>query len=251
MSNELKVAIEAAKAGAKIALKYFDKNPHVETKLDNSPVTKADRESEEIIKQIILRAFPKTHFLAEESGGIITDDDLWIIDPIDGTKNFIRHLPFWSVLLAFCRNREVLVGVSFSPTLDELIYAEKGSGTYINGKKTRVSKIDNFKDAFVNYGDLKKFNEQQREAILSLSKRAMSVRGIGHPYGYNQVALGNIDASIDPKPYAWDVAACKVIIEEAGGKVTNFDGKEWSLGDSTAVATNGLLHDEVIKILNA
>ncbi len=249
MTNELKVAIEAAKEGSKVALRYFNKTLDIELKSDNSPVTQADKEAEKTIKEVVSRSYPSSSFLAEETVKTSLGADFWVIDPIDGTKNFIRGLPFWGVEIAYVKNNEIVIGVTYAPCLDELLYAEKGQGAYFNGKKISVSKITKLNEAFLVHGTINYF-EQRIPQFLKLLRGIYRDRGFGDLYGYGLVAQGKADIMMDARNGPWDIAPFKVIIEEAGGRVTNFEGKDWQLTDSTAVATNGLLHDEVIKILN-
>lgn len=248
MTNELKVAIQAAKAASKISLKYFGHNPYVKFKADQSPVTKADKESEAIIRKIILKNFPNTNIVGEEAGGDLNKDEFWTIDPIDGTKYFIRDLPLWSILIALYKGGDVVLGISYMPVFNELIWAEKGKGAFLNGKKISVSKVSNLKEVFFNFGTLRKFNNHKN--IFRLADQCLSSRGIGNPYGYQQVACGKMDISLDVKAGIWDLAPYKCIIEEAGGKITDFEGNPWKSTDKQCLATNGILHDEVIRILN-
>lgn len=249
MSSELKVAIKAAKEGAKQALIYFDKNPKVVLKPDRSPVTEADKTAEEVIKRVLMSNFPGAKFLGEEHGGKISQDKFWTIDPIDGTANFIRGLPFWGVEIALVESKKPILGVSFGPVISELIYAEKGKGAYLNNKRISVSKIDKLADAFLNHGTLR-YYENKLNNLLNLTSVVGRQRGFGDFYGYHLVAQGKADIMLDAKNGPWDIAALKIIIEEAGGRVTNFIGEEWKLTDGDCVATNGLLHDDVIRILN-
>lgn len=249
MSNELKVAIAAAKAGANAALKYFNKNPKVTVKPDNTPVTQADKEAEAAIQKTILGTFPKASFLAEESGKSGSSKDVWVIDPIDGTKNFIRGLPFWGIEIAYVESNVIVLGVTYSPCFDELLYAENGQGAYFNGKRVSVSKIKRLSEAFLIHGTVSYFDKRGPN-LLQLLDNVYRERGYADFYGYGLVAQGKVDIMMDSRNGPWDIAPVKVIIEEAGGKVTNFEGKDWQLTDPTAVATNGLLHDEVIRILN-
>lgn len=250
MSNELKVAIEAAKAGALAALKYFNKNPKVTIKPDNSPVTQADKEAEQTIKEVINRYYPSSSFLAEETVKTALGDNFWVIDPIDGTKNFIRGLPFWGIEIAYVESNEIVLGVTYSPCFDELLYAKKGQGAYFNNKRVSVSRIAKVSEAFLVHGTVSYFDKRGPN-FLQLLDNVYRERGYGDFYGYGLVAQGKVDIMMDSRNGPWDIAPVKVIIEEAGGKVTNFEGKDWQLTDTTAVATNGLLHDGVIKILNA
>lgn len=247
MPSELKIAIEAAKKGAEVALTYFGKKINVEIKSNNTPVTVADREAEEAIKQYILGYFPNSEFVGEESGGDLTKDDFWIIDPIDGTKNYTRGLPLWSILIAHYKQGKISVGVSNTPLMNEVMYAELDHGAYLNGKKIYVSKINKLKDAFISYGDIMTLNEKN---ISKLSKICISSRGFGDAWSYHLLANGRIDIMIEKENSAWDVAPFKLIIEEAGGKFSTIEGKEWEVIDRSCIATNGLLHDEVVKIYN-
>lgn len=247
MSDELRVAIEAAKIGAGRALKYFGKKPHINIKSDNSPVTIADKETEKAIKNHILKSFPKANFVGEESGGDLYKDEYWIIDPIDGTKNFIRELPLWGILIAHCKNGAITLGVSNIPLLNELIYAEKGKGAFLNDKKIKVSSVSSLKNAFLSYGNLRNLNAK---SLTELDSMCLSGRGIGDAYSYHLVASGRIEIMVENKIQLWDVASFKVIVEEAGGKLSTYGGKEWTVLDRSSVATNGILHEEVIKILN-
>lgn len=251
MSNELVIVIEAAKAGAKKALQYFSKNPQVIIKPDNTPVTIADKECEQEIIKVILKNFPNSSFLAEESGTTEGNDFVWVIDPIDATKSFIRGLPFWGIQIALAKKGEIVLGVSYAPVLNELFYAEKGKGTFLNDKKVSVSKVDLLKNATLSHGTTN-FFEEKTNNLLKLSKACNYERGFGDFYGYTLVASGRIDIMTDAKNGGpWDIAAVKIIVEEAGGKVTNINGKPWELTDRNAVATNNLLHAEVVSILNS
>lgn len=248
LSIELQTAIEATKVGATLALKYFNKNIEVETKKDSSPVTIADRESEKAIRSFILTKFPNAKFVGEEGGGNKNEKEFWIIDPIDGTRSFSRGLHTWGVLISLYKNNQVVIGVIYSPLLKEVLYAERGKGAYRNGKKIHVSKIDSLKKAYVGYGSLKYFKNKQ--AIIRLAEESGSTRSPDITYSTSMVACGSMEASVDPYADTWDGAPFKVIIEEAGGKLTGLDGKEWSLNSRGLIASNGLLHNKIVDIVN-
>lgn len=251
MSDKLQIAILAAKTGAQEALKYFNKNPQVTIKPDNTPVTQADKNSEAAIIKTIKDKFPDAKFLGEESGGDRNEKELWVIDPIDGTKNFIRGLPFWGILIAYAVDNKPVVGVSYLPVFDELLAAEIDGGTTRNGEKIHVSEVSNVTDAFINHGTLStKYYNGNLQNMIDLCELAFHERGFGDCYGYNLVARGKADIMFDAQNGPWDIAPFKVIIEEAGGKLTNFVGGEWTLKDPDALATNGLLHPEVITLVN-
>ncbi len=248
MSNELKVAIEAAKKGAEKALEFYNKPLKIETKDDNSPVTKGDKEAEIAIKNHVLASFPDAKFLAEETGGSRQEKTFWIIDPVDGTRSYIRGVPTWCVLVALYDKGEIKVGICYYPALDNLFYAEKGKGSYLNGKQIRVSIVPLLRDAYTCYGNLRYFKEKDK--VIEFLMSSVSSRSMDITYGATLVASGNMDACIEAYAQTWDAAAIKIIIEEAGGKFTNLKGKTWSLSDRGYIATNGLLHDEVVGIVN-
>jgi histidinol-phosphatase len=248
MSDELQIAIEAAKKGAAKALTYFGNNPTVMIKPDHSPVTQADKESEEIIKSFILSQDKNAKFIGEEGGGNLDVDETWIIDPIDGTKNFMRGIPQWAVLIAHYKNGVCDVGISYIPVIDEMCYAQKGKGSFINAKQIHVSKIDKLSDAYFSHGETMTFNNIP--ALLTLSKQVFTQRSHGDAATYNNLASGKIDIVADPKNHVWDSAPFSIIIPEAGGKVSTLDGKPWTVHATDFLATNGFLHDQVIEILN-
>lgn len=249
MSEELKVAIEAVKKASVIALYYFNNLPPITIKPDRTPVTKADKEVEIIIRNHIAKSFPKASFVGEEFGGDFTRGDAWIIDPVDGTKNFIRRIPMWSILLALWRNDEIIAGVSYMPGINELLYAEKGAGAFFNNKKVVVSKIQSIADCTITHTG-NPFDFKSPEHVKKLLTACAHARGFGDAYSYHLVANGRADVNFEPHVKVWDVAPFKVIIEEAGGKITTIDGKPFTTDIKDFVATNSLLHEKVIKILS-
>ncbi len=248
MSNELKIAIKAARAGAKKAISYFNTDIHVEIKSDNSPVTIADKETEKAIRTCITSAFPHAKFVGEEGGGSKSENEFWTIDPIDGTKFFIHGIPLWSTLISLYRKGNVVLGVSYTPQIEELLYSEKGKGTYLGKRQCRVSKIDRLEKSFIVYTDIRRIPSVQNLLTL-LEKSAYSATFLS-AFGYHLVANGRAECFIDPNVKIWDIAPFKVIIEEAGGRITDVDGREWNKNSTGAVATNGRIHDEVVRILN-
>lgn len=249
MSDELKVAIEAAKVGAEIALRYFDQDISVEFKEDKTPVTIADLESEKAIIKAITKKFPNSNFVAEETGGDRDLDEFWTIDPIDGTRSFTRGIPGWCVLISLFRDNDFILGVSYFPFHDEMLYAEKGKGAFYNGKKVRVSKIDSFNKAYFGFGNIKYI--ENRDSLINLVDASASSRSWEVTYANFLLAQGKVDTVLDAYGLIWDTAPFKVIIEEAGGKITRPDGSEIKPNNKRGyLSTNGLLHDEVLKILN-
>ncbi len=248
MSEELKVAIEAAKEGGKHALKHYDKDLTVELKDDNTPVTVADKESEEVIKNHILKSFPNAKFVGEESGGSVDEDEFWTIDPIDGTRSFNRGIPQWCTLISLCKKEGPVIGVCYYPINNQLMYAERGHGAYLNGEKIHVSKINSFSNALLGYGNPRYV--KNKKSLLRIIELAGSSRSWEATYSIFLLTQGKVDAFYDGYGFVWDVAPFKVIVEEAGGKITRPDGSTWSYKGRGCVATNGLLHDEVIKLIN-
>lgn len=250
MSDELKIAVEAAKKGAEVALKYFDKPLNVEFKEDESPVTIADRETEQVIKETILKSFPGAQFLAEETKGLPSSNSFWVIDPIDATHNYVRGIPLWGILIAYVENNVTKVGVSYVPVLKDLMYAEKGKGAFANDKPIHVSKINLVSKSFISFGSLKYF-DNLRPGFDELAKKAAKMRGFGDLYSFHLVAQGKIECMIDGGNEPWDIVPLKLIVEEAGGMFTNHKGEDWTYQSTDSIATNGLVHDAIIQLLDA
>lgn len=246
----LDIAIEAAKAGAVVATKYFRNLPKVNWKSDATPVTKADVETEKVIRQTITRNFPAHGIHGEElpdkqSGSSYT----WVIDPIDGTRDYIRGIPFWAIYIAVLKDKEPIVGVIYLPILGDLITAEKGKGTYLNGKKVHVSKINKLEKAYISHGQIKRFiNIDKKNQLFQLAKKVSSLRNYGN-YSLKLLLEGRIDAAIEAGGGVHDFAAPKIIVEEAGGKFSDFSGVG-SLDSGTAIWSNKLIHKQVLNILN-
>lgn len=249
-SNELQVAIEAAKRGAQVVLKYFKTDLSIEYKKDQTIVTKADKATEEEIKKTILASFPDAKFVGEESGGNTNQDEFWIIDPIDGTRGFAHKIPMWAILIALCRKGEVIAGVAHLPLLDELLYGEKGKGAFDkNGDSINVSKVSECKKAFIANGSPRHFKD--KSIILRLIENSASIRCF-EPTSYSDVLVstGRLDAYVDGYAYLWDAAPFRLLIEEAGGKFTNLDGTPWTIKSRGYISSNGILHDEIVNIVN-
>lgn len=246
------VAIDATKQAGALALKYFKTQPKVSYKLDKSPVTKADLEVEKLIRKIITKNFPDHGIIGEELPPINPKAKYqWVIDPIDGTKSFVRSLPFWSTLLALMENGKPIIGISFSPTLDELLTAEKGEGAYLNGKRQRVSKVSELQNAYLAHGSIDAFeNKNMLKGFMILYKSTGSHRGFGDAIAYHFLIKGDIDIMVEAKDKIHDIAAVALIVEEAGGKFSDFTGR-FSLTSDCAVATNKILHPQVLKLLNS
>ena len=243
-----KVAINAVKRAEEKILYYFHNLPQIEKKIDMTPVTRADREAEEIIIDTIKRYFPNHGFLGEEFG---SDNDraeyVWIIDPIDGTKSFIHGLDFFGTVLGLKHEGKIILGVSNMPAIGELIFASETEKTSLNNKEVHVSKIRNLKDSFVNFNPSHFDDPRLVNIVKNIDKKVLNARGFGDTYGYHLVATGRADVMFEIGPKAWDISAYQIIVRQAGGKYSDFEGNEFALGP-TSVATNGLLHSEMLKI---
>ena len=252
-SQFLTVALEAAKNAEKIITSYYTGNTlKVELKADETPVTRADTEAEKAIRETITQAFPDHGFLGEEYGTQEgTSPYMWIIDPIDATKNYIRKIPIFGTQIALMKDDELILGVSNAPLLNELLYAEVGNGAFLNGEPINVSDVSEPTDAMVCHGGLKWFVEKGTfPGIYNLINDAARTRGFGDFYMYHLVASGRVDAVIEAAISIWDIAAITVIAREAGGKVTDIQGQAITKDTASLVATNGILHNTILDYFN-
>ncbi|MBR9681504.1 MAG: inositol monophosphatase [Candidatus Altiarchaeota archaeon] len=246
----LEVAITAIQKAESIIMKSLSGDLQVIRKPDGSPVTHVDKDVENIIIKTIGEHFPDHGFLGEEFGRKNEESKFtWVIDPIECTMNFTRKLPIFSTELALMEGDEVILGISNAPLLHALMYAEKGKGAFLNGKPVKVSSISKLDEAYICYGGLAQFEKKERtQDLLDLLKHGWRNRGFGDFWGYQLLSQGRADAMVEAGAMIWDIAACKIIVEEAGGKLTDFNGDSILKKDSTSVvATNGKIHDEVLE----
>jgi histidinol-phosphatase len=248
--NRYEVAVDAARKGGELALGYFDTGVTVEWKHDASPVTVADREAELLLRKELLAKFPGDAFLGEESGNQAgTTGYRWIIDPIDGTRNFVRGIPLWGTLVGLEYQGECIAGVAAAPALGLSYRALRGDGAYRGDRRLRVSEIGKLADAQVFYSTVGWFVRAGcQEAFLELSAKTQRQRGFGDFYGFVLVAQGSGEVMVEHGVHAWDVAAIKPIVEEAGGRFSNWDGGV-DIHRPDILVTNGKLHEEVLAIL--
>jgi histidinol-phosphatase len=245
----LAAAVEAALAAGEIAMKYYRSGFEVTIKPDQTPVTQADREAEQAITRILERAFPDWGFLGEEFGERGSRETRWIIDPIDGTKNFVRRIPIWAVLIGLEERGEITTGVVLNPVTGELYTARRGEGAYKNGERLRVSDCGAMKDATVLHSGLRLVREAGYwDGVVRLFDVASRTRGFGDYYGYGLVAEGKAEIYVEVDLKPWDVAPVKILVEEAGGRLTDFSGRP-TIYDGTVLATNGRLHGEALQLL--
>jgi len=243
-------AIDAAKAAGEIALRSFRTNLTVETKSDRTPVTRADRECESKIVEVLAARFPDIGFLGEEHGERPGGRNArWIIDPIDGTKNFIRGIPFFATLIALEEDGEVTAGVMYAPAINDLLHARKGQGAFANGRQVHVSQIDSLPDSMLIHGGLKDLKVRSCwPSFLRLVDSTARQRGFGDALGHSVVICGQAEVVLEPEIKPWDVAATKILVTEAGGRFSDFSGSS-SIYAGSAVISNGRIHDEVVQVL--
>jgi histidinol-phosphatase len=244
----LALAVEAARAGGRRTLAYFGAGPAVEWKADGTPVTAADREAERAMREVIARVFPDHGVLGEEEGEVPGAPGVrWIIDPLDGTKTFVRGVPLFGTLVGVEVDGEAVVGVIHLPALDETIAAARGEGCTWNGRPCRVSAVDRLDDALVVVTD-ERAARARSGAWARLAAATGMQRTWGDCYGYALVATGRAEVALDPVVSVWDCAALLPIVEEAGGRFTDWRGRRTIRGGE-AVATNGVLHAAVLDVL--
>lgn len=239
----LATALAAAKAAAEVIKRYYQRNLDVTIKADKSPVTQADVETEQVIRGILSRQFPNHGFYGEETGQSALDAEyLWLVDPIDGTKAFVREYPMFSTQIALMQRGRLIVGVSSAPVYGEIACAEIGRGAWLNDKPIRVSDIAEIEGCAMSGGNLKTLAKSDRWANYgSLVARAHRIRGYGDFLHYHLLAAGKIDVVIESDVNILDIAACAVIVEAAGGQFTDLYGKPLTLDTTSVLATNGKL----------
>ena len=250
-SDYLNVALDAARRAAEISRSYYAGNFTVTMKADRTPVTQADVECEEAIAAIILKHFPEHGFFGEETGKTKADAEfLWLVDPIDGTKGFVRQYPFFSTQIALMHQDEILLGVSSGTMLDELAWAEKGKGAWLNGERLSISTIEDPKRAAISTGNLKSLASSEGWAALAtIVASADRTRGYGDFYHYHLLASGKIEAVIESDVNILDIAALSIIVSEAGGVFTDMNGKLPDLATRSVLAANPVLHKTYLQQL--
>lgn len=246
-------AVEAARAAEEVIRYYYARETDVRLKADRSPVTRADVESEQAIKAVLSRAFPSHGFYGEELGRESADAEyVWLIDPIDGTKSFIRGYPFFSTQIALMHRGELVCGVSNAPLFNELACAAKGGGTWLNDIAIAVSEIDDLGEATLSFGNVATLAGSPRwRGLGELVRRVNRVRGYGDFYHYHLLASGRVDIVLESDVNILDIAALAVVLREAGGEITDLEGREIDLDTTSVFATNGRLKGEVKAILES
>jgi histidinol-phosphatase len=253
-SSFLSTALEAARAAEEVIGRYYQKNLQITVKADKSPVTQADVETEQVIRELISGKFPDHGFYGEETGSAGIDNEyLWLVDPIDGTKAFVREYPMFSTQIALMHKGKLIVGVSNASQYGrggELAYAEIGKGAWLNGQRIKVSDTNTIDQCAISAGNLKTLALSDRWTKYgALIASASRIRGYGDFLHYHLLATGKIDVVIESDVSILDIAALSVIVEAAGGKFTQLDGAPVSLKTTTVLASNGRMHEAVLKAL--
>jgi histidinol-phosphatase len=250
MHPDLSLAFALADLADSITVERFQaEDLVVETKPDLTPVTEADRAVEQALRKRIGEERPGHGIVGEEFGAGRPGTARWILDPIDGTKNYLRGIPVWATLIALERQGRVELGVVSAPALHRRWWAARGEGAYVNGRRIRVSQVAELSDAVLSYASLTSWEEHGLgEQFLTLARGCWRTRGFGDFWSHMLVAEGAADLAVEPEVEVWDLAAPQVIVEEAGGRFTNLDGVPTPAGGSV-VSSNGLLHDRVLATL--
>ena len=249
-----KTGLAAAYNSGKILMKYYGKLKEVNKKGKIDLLTIADLESEKKIVEIIKKSFPDHNILAEESGSLETDSPFrWIIDPLDGTTNYAHYLPLFCTSIALAYEDEILLGIVLNPAMEELFIAVKNHGAFLNGKPIKVSKSKELNDSILVTGfpyDLHEHIDQLISRFKQLLETAQAIRRFGSAaIDLCYVACGRFDGFWEQNLKPWDTAAGILIVEEAGGKVTNFSNKTFTIDQKEILATNGNIHEQVLKLL--
>jgi histidinol-phosphatase len=251
-SKELTAALDAAQAASDVIRAFYRRSPAVRIKADHSPVTEADQRAEEVIRETLSQRLPGYGFYGEETGQhAMQAESIWLVDPIDGTKSFVRETPFFSTQIALMRAGELVLGVSSAPACEELAWAERGGGAFLNERPIRVSSVANLEDAFVSTGNLKSLvRSGQWLRLGELIGRIARIRGYGDFVHYHLLARGALDVVIESDVNILDIAALAVLVREAGGTFTDLAGAPVGLGTTSVLATNGALHRPVLEALS-
>ena len=242
MSADLDLALRLADAADAISLPRYRTELVIETKPDLTPVTEADRAVEAEIRRLLASERPNDAILGEEGGAAGSGARRWIVDPIDGTRNYSRGIPVWATLIALEVDGTVQIGVVAAPALHGRWWAERGSGALANGEPMHVSAIGRVEEAVLSFSIETK--------VPPLARDAWHVRGLGDFWAHMLVAEGAVDGAVDADGLSeWDLAAVQVIVEEAGGRFSDAGG-ESRIDSGSAITSNGLLHDELLAAVN-
>lgn len=250
------VAVTAANAACKVIMRYYEGDFDVEIKADQTPVTVADRMAEDTIRETVLQAFPEHAFHGEERGisrgaGASDPACTWLVDPIDGTKSFVRRYGMFSCQIALMAGGELVLGVSTAPAFGEQAVAVKDLGASLDGEPLAVSKVAGIEDAAISTGNINSLAASRHwPALGRILARAYTTRGYGDFYHYHRLAAGQLDAVIESDLNILDIAALTVVVREAGGVVTDLAGAPIGLDTKSILAANPTLHATLLAALH-
>lgn len=249
ISPKLEAAIAAAKVAGEVILPYFRTTVAVETKADRTPVTAADRAAEQAIVETLQHRFPAYGVLGEEFGAQPGREDArWIIDPIDGTQNFIRGIPYFATLIALEEAGDITLGVVYAPALDDLLYAARGEGAFAHDERLAVSAIADLAEATLVHGGLNVLMQEGCwDDFTRLVRATRRQRGFGDYFAHTFVCRGQAEVMLEAGVKPWDLAPIKILVEEAGGRFTDFTGSPTIYGGN-AIVSNGRVHDAVLDL---
>jgi len=248
----LSTALQAAKAARELILSYYNGDFDIEIKADQTPVTVADRGAEQVIRKTLSSAFPDHGIFGEEYGADNKDTEyLWLVDPIDGTKSFVKRYGMFSTQIALMHKGELILGVSCAPAMDELVWATRGGGAFDQNGQLHISKVDSIKQASISTGNIQSLAASERwNALGRILANTNRTRGYGDYYHYHRLAAGQLDAVIESDVNILDIAALYVIVTEAGGIFTDLDGQAPNLDTRSVLAATPALHAKLSTVLN-
>lgn len=245
MSRRLEFAVRIAEEAGRKAMTFFGEKLEAEYKADESPVTHVDREIEAFLRAEIGRSFPNESILGEEEGASGDQSSRWVIDPIDGTKSFVCGVPLWAILISYEEDGQPIVGVCNLPAVSEILYAETNRGAIWNGKRCRVSDKKDLAHSVICCGGHRNLARLgYMKGVIGLSEQCMATRTWCDAYGHALVATGRVEAMIDPVLEPYDISAMSLIIQEAGGRCTDFQDQPWPR--TSGISTNGYLHEKIL-----
>jgi len=252
MKEFLSTALQAAQAARELILSYYNGDFDIEIKADQTPVTVADRGAEQVIRKTLSSAFPDHGIFGEEYGADNKDTEyLWLVDPIDGTKSFVKRYGMFSTQIALMHRRKLILGVSCAPAMDELVWATRGGGAFDVNGQLHISKVDSINQASISTGNIQSLAASTRwNALGRILADTNRTRGYGDYYHYHRLAAGQLDAVIESDVNILDIAALYVIVTEAGGVFTDLDGQAPNLDTRSVLAATPALHAALSTELN-
>ncbi|MEW5977161.1 MAG: inositol monophosphatase family protein [Acidobacteriota bacterium] len=255
MRSYLDVGVEAARLAGEVLKESYGRGKTIEYKGENNLVTHVDKRSESLVTEFLTSRFPKHAVLGEEGTNTRPESEYrWVIDPLDGTTNYAHDYPFFCVSIGLEYQGELIVGVVYHPIFEELFVAEKGGGAYLNGKRIQVSKVDKLRQALLATGfpyDVDQNPGAAFDYFQEFVKAAQAVRRDGSAaLDLCYLAMGRFDGFWEVRLNPWDTAAGVLILREAGGRVTDFDGNEYVVSNDPVLASNSLIHSEMQVVIN-